>query len=72
MLCYSLLNFKVPEVTEGVAYPKFAQIIGWVLTGVVLIPIPVYFVYKFIITTGTMVDVSTQCVSGGRFLYVEW
>ncbi|KAH3860160.1 hypothetical protein DPMN_023051 [Dreissena polymorpha] len=40
-----------PEISKGVPCPQFAQAIGFGLTAVVLIPIPVMFLWKFYAAT---------------------
>ena len=40
-----------PEISKGVPFPQFAQAIGFGLTAVVLIPIPVMFLWKFYTAT---------------------
>ncbi|XP_071146630.1 sodium- and chloride-dependent neutral and basic amino acid transporter B(0+)-like [Mytilus edulis] len=56
LFAYRLIEYVPPKVKDGVFFPEFAQIIGWCVTAIVLCPIPLYFVYKFIITPGKVTE----------------
>lgn len=56
LFIYRMVKYKAPEISKDVPYPQFAQGIGWALTALVLCPIPIYFVYKFLITPGNFVN----------------
>ncbi|XP_052214722.1 sodium- and chloride-dependent glycine transporter 2-like isoform X2 [Dreissena polymorpha] len=56
LFMYKMIKFKAPEITKGVPYPEFAQAIGWALTAIVLVPIPLVFVYKFIRAEGGILE----------------
>lgn len=51
-----MVQYKPIEISEDVPYPQYAQSIGWVLTCFVMCPIPIYFVYKFLRTEGSIVQ----------------
>lgn len=53
LVIYRMVKYKPPEITKNVPYPVFAQGIGWALTAFVLCPVPIYFVYKFVLTPGS-------------------
>ncbi|KAL4220998.1 hypothetical protein ACF0H5_019261 [Mactra antiquata] len=46
LFIYRMIDYKPPQISEGVPFPQFAQGIGWALTCVVLLPIPVTFLFK--------------------------
>lgn len=48
--------YKPPEISKGEPFPQFAQAIGWVLTVIVLLPIPVTFLYKLYKAKGSIVE----------------
>ncbi|KAH3821639.1 hypothetical protein DPMN_123404 [Dreissena polymorpha] len=53
-----MIKFKelAPEISKGVPFPDFAQGIGLGLTALVLIPIPVVFLYKFLTAKGNLLE----------------
>ncbi|XP_052819444.1 sodium- and chloride-dependent neutral and basic amino acid transporter B(0+)-like [Mya arenaria] len=56
LFLYKMVKFTPPKISKDVPYPEFAQGIGWALTIVVLLPIPITFVYKFIRAEGGLID----------------
>lgn len=52
LFIYRMIDYTPPEISKGVPFPEFAKIIGWILTSIVLIPIPGTFIYKFIRAKG--------------------
>ncbi|KAK3092741.1 hypothetical protein FSP39_006776, partial [Pinctada imbricata] len=57
LFLYRMIKYKEPEVVEGVPYPLYAQAIGWVLTMIVLSPIPAYFLLKLVRAKGSVIEV---------------
>ncbi|XP_052261295.1 sodium- and chloride-dependent neutral and basic amino acid transporter B(0+)-like [Dreissena polymorpha] len=56
LFLYRMIKFKSPEITKGVPYPLFARGIGFALTALVLIPIPLTFLYTFFTAKGTVFE----------------
>ncbi|KAJ8319928.1 hypothetical protein KUTeg_001515 [Tegillarca granosa] len=56
LFIYRMVDFKQPMISENVPYPAFGQAIGWILTCVVMSPIPIFFVYKFCKSEGTIME----------------
>ncbi|KAL5015469.1 hypothetical protein ScPMuIL_009739 [Solemya velum] len=47
LFIYRMVKYKAPEIADGVAYPDFAQSIGWVLCTIVMCPIPIMAIVAF-------------------------
>lgn len=56
---FSLLNHKEMLGTEY-KYPEWSLYVGYAMTASSILCIPVYIVYKFAITPGGVVQVSTE------------
>ncbi|KAH3823019.1 sodium- and chloride-dependent neutral and basic amino acid transporter B(0+)-like [Dreissena polymorpha] len=56
LFLYRMIKFKSPEITKDVPYPEFGQGIGFALTALVLIPIPLMFLYKFFNAKGSVME----------------
>lgn len=54
LFIYRMIDYNPPEISKGVPFPKFAQGIGWALTTIVLIPIPITFLYKLYTAKGSI------------------
>jgi solute carrier family 6 serotonin transporter-like protein 4 len=53
---FSLLGYE--EMLQGdYKYPAWTIMVGWILTASSLLCIPLYIVYKFIVTPGNIVQV---------------
>jgi hypothetical protein len=53
---FSLLGYE--EMLQGeYTYPAWSIIVGWVLTASSLVCIPLYIVYKLIVTPGNIIQV---------------
>ncbi|KAL3861991.1 hypothetical protein ACJMK2_007997 [Sinanodonta woodiana] len=48
LFVYRMVKYSPPYVTKDLAYPEFAQSIGWAITAFVLCPIPLTFVFQFV------------------------
>ena len=51
-----MIKYKAPEIRDGVPFPQFAQVIGWILTCIVLFPIPAMFLYKLYRAKGSLME----------------
>lgn len=49
-----MVEYNPPEISKNVPFPQFAQGIGWALTCIVLLPIPVTFLYKLYKAQGSL------------------
>ncbi|XP_071110057.1 sodium- and chloride-dependent neutral and basic amino acid transporter B(0+)-like [Haliotis cracherodii] len=56
MFIYRMVKFTPPTYPNKMAYPVFAQILGWVLAAVVIIPIPAWFFYILLKTPGSLTE----------------
>ena len=56
MLVYSCVSFETASY-QGVPLPDSAQAVGWVMVALCLLPIVIYALYAFVITSGTMKEV---------------
>jgi len=43
---------------EGYVFPFWSEVVGWMVTGSSLICIPAYMIYSFIVTPGSLQQVS--------------
>jgi len=53
---YRMIKYKPPNITDNEPFPGFAQGIGWALTLIVLLPIPITFLYKLYRSEGTLIE----------------
>lgn len=56
LFLYRMADYNPPEIRKGEPFPQFAQAIGWVLTIIVLLPIPVTFLYKLFKAKGSLLE----------------
>jgi hypothetical protein len=66
MILATTLATYQPPVYEGYVYGEGAKTFGWLIASVPFLPIPVYIVYKLVITRGSFMEVGFVIV-GGRF-----
>lgn len=58
-----MVDYKQPMISKDVPYPAFGQAIGWILTCVVMSPIPIFFLYKFCKSEGSIIEVKTLFIN---------
>ncbi|KAK3100064.1 hypothetical protein FSP39_014142 [Pinctada imbricata] len=56
LFLYRMIAYKSPEISKGVPYPVYGQVIGWVLTVIVMSPIPAFFLYKLAKAKGSLME----------------
>lgn len=56
LFIYRMAAYNPPEISKGEPFPQFAQAIGWVLTTIVLLPIPITFLYKLYKAKGSVME----------------
>ena len=54
----SIVEYQ-PISLNSYEYPGWASVIGWLVTCSSIIPIPIYMIYKFIVSKGTVRMVSS-------------
>jgi hypothetical protein len=52
-----MVEYKPLEISDGVPYPEYGQAIGWVLTCLVMSPVPIFFIYKLATASGSPMEV---------------
>ncbi|XP_029653768.2 sodium- and chloride-dependent glycine transporter 2 [Octopus sinensis] len=56
LFVYRMIRYKPPKYDNGEVYPEFAQSIGWLLSALCLCPIPLYFIYRFCLEPGSIIQ----------------
>ena len=58
----SIIAYK-PMQLEDYHYPDWAMVVGWLVTCSSIIPIPIYFLWRFLTSKGNMKEVSLTVLS---------
>jgi hypothetical protein len=57
-----MVEYKPLEISDGVPYPEYGQAIGWALLCFVMTPVPIFFIYKLVKASGSLMEVRCTCI----------
>lgn len=60
LFVFSVLAHEEMLGANDYVYPRWSITVGWLMTGTTVSCIPLYIIYKFVITPGSFVNVSNS------------